>query len=140
MKLAAVCTMSVREMRVRTRVLIGPSLPREQWTRLKWLINKPRACLDYWDISQCQGAGILHHGAERELNILPVQLGAMNIDRGVNVKISPGKHSLLHFHESFEHQLCTPVLNNSNIQSYFIFYLGGSDGHWTAKIEFGFEF
>ena len=66
MKLAAVCTMSVREMRVRTRVLIGPSLPREQWTRLKWLINKPGACLDYWDISQCQGAGILHHGAERE--------------------------------------------------------------------------
>ena len=52
----------VREMRVRTRVLIGPSLPREQWTRLKWLINKPGACLDYWDISQCQGAGILHHG------------------------------------------------------------------------------
>ena len=108
------CLQCVREMRVRTRVLIGPSLPCEQWTRLKWLINKPGACLDshgaYWDISHCQGAGILHHGAERESwASLPVQLGAMNIDSGVNVKFSPGKHSLLHFHESFEHQLCTPV-------------------------------
>ena len=84
---------------------------------------------------------IASRSRERELNILPVQLGAMNIDSGVNVKISPGKHSLLHFHESFEHQLCTPVPNN-NIQSYFIFYWGGWDGHWhwTEKIDFEFGF
>ena len=124
------CLQCVREMRVRTRVLIGPSLPCEQWTRLKWLINKPGACLD-WDTGHIGILAIVRARAyciteqrerERELNILSVQLSAMNIDSGVNVKFSPGKHSLLPFHVSFEHQLCNPVLNNNNIQSYFMFY------------------